>query len=85
MTKKKENKKKKEDPYVKYAVGRDLQIESFKKPEEPYVVATYRLKGAVIDETSCVRGPKPPPPYDPFLAYLEWKMDRPWYKRLFLP
>jgi len=84
--KKKENKKKKEeDPYIKYAVPRDLTIESFKNPKEPYVVATYRIKAQVIDETSTVRGPKPPPPYDPFLAYLEFKMSKPWYERMFLP
>ena len=79
--------KKKEDPYVKYAVPRDLTIESFKEedPSKWFVKPKYRLKAQVIDETSCIRGPKPPPPYDSFLAYLEFKMSKPWYERLFLP
>jgi hypothetical protein len=64
---------------------RDLTIESFKKPEEPYVVASYRLKPQCIDESPTVRMYQPPMHYDAFLNYLEWKMDRPWYKRLFLP
>ncbi len=81
--KKKEKVSKKKE---ELAIGRDLTIESFRKPEEPYVVATYRLNPKCIDAPAYVRGiPKKLPPYDPFLAYLEWKMDRPWYKRLFLP
>lgn len=45
----------------------------------------YRLKAEVIDSPAYVRGPKPPAPYDAFLAYLEWKVSKPWYERLFLP
>ncbi len=45
----------------------------------------WRLKGEVIDAPAYVRGPKPIPPQDPFLAYIEWKMNKPWYERLFLP
>lgn len=69
----------------KLAVPRDLTIESFKNPKEPYVIANYRLNAKCIDEAPYVRGPKPPPPYDPFLAYLEFKMSKPWYERMFLP
>ncbi len=50
MTKKKEE----------LAVGRDLTIESLKKPEEPYVVFKHRLIPAVIDETATVRMTEPP-------------------------
>ena len=69
----------------KLAVGRDLTIENFRKPEEPYVMVNYRIKAEVIDAPSHIRGPKPPEPYDALLAYLEWKLSLPWHKRLFLP
>lgn len=56
---------------------------------EPSILSRFdfkwRLKAEVIDETSHIRGPKPPPPYDAFLSYLEWKINKPWYERLFLP
>lgn len=38
------NKKKEE-----LAVGRDLTMESFRKPEEPYIMVDYRLTAKVID------------------------------------
>ena len=68
----------------KLAVPRDLAIESYPKPEikwEP----KWRVSPAVIDAPSSARIYVPPMHYDAFLNYLEWKMDRPWYKRLFLP
>ena len=67
------------------AVPRDLTIESFKKPEEPYVIANYRLTPAVIDEPSTRRIYTPTMHNDVFLAYLEFKMNKPWYERIFLP
>lgn len=68
------------------AGNRDMTIESYKKPEEPYVVVNYRLDAKCIDAPAYVRGiPKTLPPYDSFLAYLEFKMSKPWYERLFLP
>jgi hypothetical protein len=67
------NKKKEE-----LAVGRDLTIESFRNPEEPYVVFKHRIKAQVIDETACVRGPvKILPPHNSFLDYLEFRMNQP--------
>jgi len=46
----------------------------------------WRFKGEVIDAPAYVRGPpKVLPPHDAFLDYLEWKINKPWYERLFLP
>lgn len=67
------------------AVPKDLTIESFKNPDEPYVIANYRLKAQVIDTPTTRRIYEPPMHNDAFLNYLEWKMNRPWHKRLFLP
>ncbi len=70
----------------KWAEGPTI-AESYEMPDiilSKYPIK-YRLKAAVIDSPSYIRGPKPPAPYDPFLAYLEWKMSKPWYSRLFLP
>ena len=77
--------KKKEDPYVKYAVPRDLTIESFKEEPPLHIFGTQRIKGAVIDAPAYIIKPKLIPSQDPFLAYLEWKVSKPWYERLFLP
>ena len=70
----------------KLMVPRDLTLESYKNPEDIHIVWKHRIKAEVIDAPSYIRGiPKKLPPYDPFLAYLEFKMSKPWYERLFLP
>lgn len=86
-----ENKKKEED-YSKYFYDpkkpRDLTIESFKEedPSKWFITPKHRLNAKCIDSPAYVRGiPKKLPPYDPFLAYLEFKMSIPWYRRLFMP
>jgi len=43
----------------KKEVSRDLAIESFRKPQEPYVIADYRLKAQVIDTPTQYRMTKP--------------------------
>jgi len=68
----------------KWAEGPTV-AESYKDDIGILTGISWRMKMEPIDSPAYVRGPKPIPPQDPFLAYLEWKMDRPWYKRLFLP
>jgi len=78
------NKKKEKVSKKKEEPSRDLTIESFRK-EEPKFVFKYWMKPAVIDAPSYVRIYEPPMHNDAFLNYLEWKIDKPWYTRLFLP
>jgi len=68
----------------KWAEGPTV-VESYKDDIGILTGISWRMKAEVIDAPSYIRGPKPPAPYDPFLAYLEWKMSKPWYSRLFLP
>jgi len=86
MTKKKEKVGKKKE---ELAVGKDLTIENWSvdidKQIKDSLNLIWRTKACVIDAPSSVRIYKPPMHYDAFLNYLEWKIDRPWYKRLFLP
>lgn len=64
---------------------RDLEIESFKPKDEPWIIMDYRIKGAVIEPKASVRLYEPPMQNDAFLNYLEWKLNKPWYDRIFLP
>jgi hypothetical protein len=78
------NKKKEKVAKKKEEPSRDLTLESYPRPEikwEP----KYRLTPAVIDSPPIVRMYEPPMHNDVFLNYLEWKVNRPWHKRLFLP
>jgi len=80
MTKKKEKvHKKKED------IGIESWSTDMNEQLKNSIELVWRTKACVIDAPSSVRIYKPPMHYDAFLNYLEWKMDRPWYKRLFLP
>ena len=78
------NKKKEKVAKKKEELPRDLILESF-KDEEPKFVFKYWMKPAVIDAPAYVRIYEPPMHNDAFLNYLEWKINLPLHKRLFLP
>ena len=64
----------------------DLTIESFRNNDKPYFAFSHRIAGVVKDAPATTRTYQPTlVNHDSFLAYLEWKMDRPWYKRFGLP
>ena len=64
---------------------RDLTIENYKRDPSDGFIATYRISGAVIEPRAEPRIYDPPMHNDVFLDYLEWKANRPWYKRIGLP
>lgn len=65
---------------------RDLEIESFKQSPLEDWKPQFRIEAKVIDAPATVRGTITRlPPHDVFLDYLEWKLNKPWYDRIFLP
>lgn len=64
---------------------RDLEIESYRKDPLEGIVWTQRISGAVIEPSAKPIIYEPPMHNDVFLNYLEWKADRPWWKRIGLP
>ena len=70
---------------IKIAEGPSI-IENYKVDKHNDIVWTHRISAGVIDSPAYVRGPpKYIPPHDAFLAYIEWKASKPFYKRWFLP
>ncbi len=61
-------------------------IENFKKPKESAMwIMKQKLKPILINTPTIVKGPEIIPAPDPFLAYLEWKLNQPFFSRIFLP
>lgn len=69
---------------MKLAEGPTI-AENYKKEEPDIWMVKQWIIHQVIDSKAMVKGPIMIPSPDPFLAYLEWKMSKPFLQRLFLP